>query len=230
MKVLIAENNHVILGQLSDLLEKEGYETRKASDGQTALDLYNTDKPDFVLLDIEMGEVSGYDVCREIRKQDARIPIIFITSKTATFDKVVGLDLGADDYLVKPIDLLEVKARIRAVARRCLANNDERTVESGFRMNDVLVYPRQLRAEREGKAVDLNLRDIKILSMFYARRGEVIDRDTLLDYCWGKHISTESRTVDWHISQLRKKIESDPENPAIIKTVHGAGYKYEGTA
>lgn len=228
MKVLVAENNKLILQQLCDLLEKEGYETVPAETGAAALKAYRETPPDFICLDIVMDDLSGHDVCREIRKTDSTTPIIFVTSKSATIDKVVGLELGADDYITKPFDIMEVSARMRAVARRCMAHAGKKAEEDSFSFGPITVYPNQLRIKKDGSLMEMSLRDIKILRLFHDNIGKVIDRDILLDHCWGVHIMPESRTVDWHISQLRKKIEKDPAHPVLIKTIHGAGYKHDG--
>jgi len=229
MKVLVAENNPQMLQQLCDILDKEGYVTLPAADGAEALQIYRRQSPDFVCLDIMMPDPSGYDVCREIRKTDAKTPVIFISAKSETADKVTGLEVGADDYIVKPFDVLEVVARIRAITRRCMAvkTSPENTEGQIFWLNGLKVMPRELRAEQAGKIIELSLRDIKILRLFHDNKGKVVDRNALLDHCWGAHIMPESRTVDWHISQLRKKIEKDPANPQFIKTLHGVGYKFE---
>jgi DNA-binding response OmpR family regulator len=228
MKVLVVENNPQMLQQLCEILDKEGYTTISAENGEAGLQTWREQPPDFICLDIMMPGLSGYDVCREIRKADARIPIVFISSKSETADKVTGLDVGADDYIVKPFDVIEVVARIRAVARRCLAAQPDNAKKDAeiFYLDTLKVMPRELRAENDGKVIDLSLRDIKILRLFHDNRGKVVDRNILLDHCWGTHIMPESRTVDWHISQLRKKIEKDPANPQLIKTLHGAGYKF----
>ena len=229
MKVLVAENNPQMLQQLCEILDKEGYTTVSAAGGTEALRAYRQQSPDFICLDIMMPDLSGYDACREIRKTDTKTPIIFISSKAETADKVTGLEVGADDYIVKPFDVLEVIARIRAVTRRCMeAKPASGAVEDQpFWLGGLKVMPRELRADQSGKVVELSLRDLKILRLFHDNKGKVIDRNALLDHCWGAHIMPESRTVDWHISQLRKKIEKDPANPQLIKTLHGVGYKYE---
>lgn len=230
MKVLVAENNPQVLQQLCDILDKEGYSTLPASSGSAALQAYSQHSPDFVCLDIMMPDLSGYDVCREIRKTDIKTPVVFISAKSETADKVAGLEVGADDYIVKPFDVMEVIARIRAITRRCIATktSTETKEDQVFWLSDLKVMPRELRAEQAGKIIELSLRDIKILRLFHDNKGKVVDRNALLDHCWGIHIMPESRTVDWHISQLRKKIEKDPTNPQLIKTLHGVGYKFEG--
>ncbi len=228
MKVLVVDNNQLILDQLCDLLESDGYTTIKATSGEEALKVYREQNPDFICLDIMMEGISGHDVCRTIRNENKTIPIVFVTSKSSTVEKVVGLDIGADDYITKPFDLFEVRARIRAIARRCLVNTTPpQKMEDSFTLSNVKIFPAKLRADIMGNPIDLSPRDVKILKIFYENKGKVVHRDFLLDKCWGVHIMPESRTVDWHISQLRKKIELDPENPKIIKTIHGAGYKFE---
>ena len=138
--------------------------------------------------------------------------------------------MGGDDYIIKPIDILEVITRIRTVARRCLKNksNDNGNKEEGvFMLEDIEITPNTLRGQRGDQIIDFSLRDIKILRLLAENKNKIVDRNTLLDVAWGEHIMPESRTVDWHISQLRKKVEPDPKNPTIIQTVHGVGYKYE---
>jgi DNA-binding response OmpR family regulator len=227
MKVLVAENNKQMLGILTDILEKEGFEIIPVETGREALTSYDLHRPDFVCLDVMMDDMTGFDVCREIRRSDVYVPIVFISSKSDVVDKVLGLELGADDYIVKPFDFHEVIARIRAVARRCLAQKDQKRIDDSFMLKDLKVHPRILRAERDGITMELSLRDVRILKLLHDRKNEIVHRDVLLDYCWGAHIMPESRTVDWHISQLRKKVERDPKAPDLIRTVHGVGYKFE---
>ncbi|TAL39145.1 MAG: response regulator transcription factor [Alphaproteobacteria bacterium] len=227
MKVLVVDNNDVVLSQLCELLGTEGYTPVQAKSGEEALQLYAAQKPDFICLDIQMDGISGYEVCRKIRETDKTIPIVFITGKSAPFEKVTGLDIGADDYITKPYDIFEVRARIRAIARRCLSGSTPDAAVAAFSLSNVKVFPARLQAEKNGSVIDLNPREVKLLRLFHDRKGQVLDRDALLDHCWGTHIMSDSRTVDWHISQLRKRIEDDPARPNIIKTVHGAGYKYE---
>jgi DNA-binding response OmpR family regulator len=234
MKVLIAENNPQMLKQLCDILDHEGYSILPAPSGTEALRIYAQQAPDFICLDIMMPDLNGYDVCREIRKKDTKTPIIFISSKSKTVDKVVGLEVGADDYIIKPFDTPEVIARIRAITRRCIVSKESvqgaEPKEETFWLKDLKITPSELRAERGGKSIELSLRDIKVLKLFYDNKGKAFDRDTLLDRCWGTNVLPESRIVDWHISQLRRKIETDPSHPQYIKTVHRVGYKFEEEA
>jgi DNA-binding response OmpR family regulator len=229
MKVLVAENNPVMLKQLRDILDNEGYQILSATNGTDALKFYHAESPEFVCLDIMMEDLSGYDVCKEIRKKDIKTPIIFISAKSRAADKVIGLEMGADDYIVKPFDVTEVMARIRAITRRCIVSKgtSEAPEDQPFWLKDLKVTPRDLHAERDGKVIELNLRDIKVLRLFHDNKGKAFDRNTLLDRCWGTEIVPESRIVDWHISQLRRKIEKDPAHPEYIKTIHRVGYKFE---
>ena len=234
MKVLVAENNPQMLKQLCDILDHEGYSILSAPSGTEALKIYSGQTPDFICLDIMMPDLNGYDVCREIRKTDAKTPIIFISSKSKTADKVIGLEVGADDYIIKPFDTAEVVARIRAITRRCIVSK-ENVQGSGagdkpFWLKDLKVIPSELRAEKASKTIELSLRDIKVLKLFHDNKGKAFDRDTLLDHCWGTEVLPESRIVDWHISQLRRKIEADPAHPQYIKTIHRVGYKFEDDA
>lgn len=228
MRILVAEDDTNIRQGLCEIFESEGFETIEAGNGKEALDFYETKKPDFVCLDIMMPDISGYDVCKHIRKKNLHIPIIFISAKSEEIDKVLGLELGADDYIVKPFGLREVVARIRAVTRRHMLVTAPERQDEKFVMADLTVYPAQLMASREYTGnIELSLRDVKILKLLYDNRNSVVDRNFLLDECWGKHIMPESRTVDQTISQLRKRVEKDPQKPEIIRTVHGVGYKYE---
>jgi DNA-binding response OmpR family regulator/HPt (histidine-containing phosphotransfer) domain-containing protein len=230
MKVLIAENNPQMLKQLCDILDHEGYSIFSAPSGTEALKVYSNHSPDFICLDIMMPDLNGYDVCKEIRKTDAKTPIIFISSKSKTVDKVIGLEVGADDYIIKPFDTPEVIARIRAITRRCIVSRETVSKDAGdnaFWLKDLKVMPSELRAEKNGKSIELSLRDIKVLRLFHDNKGKAFDRDTLLDRCWGTNVMPESRIVDWHISQLRRKIETDPAHPQYIKTIHRVGYKFE---
>lgn len=228
MKVLIAEDDEHTRNGLAAILEAEGYEVVAARDGREALDLFARHAPDFVCLDIMMPLVNGYDVCRRIRQANPGVPVVFISAKSEEIDKVIGLELGADDFIVKPFGVKEVVARIRAVTRRSLAARPPEEQPASFRLADLEVFPAELRARRGGQAIELSLRDVKLLDLFARNQGKVVDRNTLFNVGWGIHYLPNSRTLDQHISQLRKRIEPDPRNPTIIRTVHGVGYRYEG--
>ncbi|UCD11121.1 MAG: response regulator transcription factor [Nitrospinaceae bacterium] len=228
MKILIAEDDKHIREGLMELLRMEGYETLPARDGPAALELFEKQNPEFVLLDIMMPGMDGYSVCREIRRRNARVPVIFISAKSQEIDRVLGLELGADDYIMKPFGAREVVARIRAVTRRCLAlRTDAPDSAQRLLFGDLEVIPGELRGRRGDKTIDFSLRDVKILKLLHRHRGRIVDRNTLFDECWGQDYLPTSRTLDQHISKLRKLIETDPQNPRIIRTVHGVGYRYE---
>jgi DNA-binding response OmpR family regulator len=233
MKILIAEDDQFTRQGLTDIFEQEGYTVIATDNGEKALKLFRIERPDFVCLDIMMPGRNGYDVCRAIRKDDVEVPVIFLSAKSEEIDKVLGLELGADDYISKPFGVKEVVARIRAVTRRSLARNSGERPDTvilaerePFVMDDLTVFPAELRAEREGYSIDLSLRDIKLLITFAENRGRVLDRNTLYTAGWGEPSMPDSRTLDQHISQLRRKVEGDPKNPSIITTVHAAGYRF----
>jgi DNA-binding response OmpR family regulator len=227
MKVLLAEDDRLIRQGLTEVFRGEGFEVIEAFDGQTALDLFRRHTPDFVCLDIMMPKLNGYDVCRAIRRLSPRVPIVFITAKSEEIDKVLGLDLGADDFIIKPFGVNEVVARIRAIIRRCRL--ETQADRDSFTMDDLGVFPRELRARRGDQVIELTQRDVQILQLLYERRGQVVDRLTIFNRAWGLDYLPNSRTLDQHISQLRKRVERDSGNPRIIRTVHGVGYRYDET-
>lgn len=227
MKILIAEDDHNIREGLNDLLSQEGYVIDAVENGKIALERFKQDKPQFVILDIMMPEMDGYTVCREIRSLDADIPIIFLSAKSEEIDRVIGLELGADDYITKPFGTREVVARIRAITRRYLKTNNTPNEQVSFSFGDLVIYPNELRAKKEKGFIDLSLREIKVLQTLSSHQGEVVTRDQLFNECWGYEHMPNSRTLDQHISKLRKLIETNPAEPVLIKTVHGVGYRYE---
>ncbi|MFO1483397.1 MAG: response regulator transcription factor [Verrucomicrobiaceae bacterium] len=225
-KILIAEDDDHTRDALREVLTMEGYEVIPASDGLQAVDFFRAENPDFVCLDVMMPGLNGYEVCKQIRKQDEKVPILFLTAKAEEIDTVLGLELGADDYMTKPFGVKEIIARIRAILRRTASRGGGKT-DDDFTMDDLRVVPTELRAYRGQTEIQLSPRDVKVLRLLFERRGKVIDRNTLADEVWGVDYFPESRALDQHISQLRKRIEKDPSQPRIIRTVHGAGYRYE---
>jgi DNA-binding response OmpR family regulator len=227
MKILVAEDDPHTREGLLEILDNEGYQAIGASDGTQALELFKQQQPDFVCLDIMMPGMSGYDLCRTLRADHPELPIVFISAKSEEIDKVLGLELGADDFIIKPFGVREVIARIRAVARRALQARPANTTSTGFQMGDLLVEPDALRARRGDQVFDLNPRDLCILRLLKDNPGRVLRRDEIFDHCWGRNYLPSSRSLDQHISQLRKRIELDPGNPKIVRTVHGVGYRFE---
>ena len=231
MKLLIAEDDTLIREGLVDILSAEGFDCFEAQDGLIAWDQYLEIKPDMVLLDIMMPGQDGYAVCRKIRQQDEQTAVMFISAKSEEIDRVLGLELGADDYLMKPFGKHEVLARVRAIFRRYkraenTSGHNQEQLEA-FTMRDLIVDPAQLRASRGDQYFDLSLRDCAILNFLYRNNNKIVTRDELFNQCWGRDYMPSSRTLDQHISQLRKLIEVDPKNPSIISTVHGVGYRFE---
>jgi len=224
--ILVVEDDPAILTGLVDLLEGEGFEVRSATDGPAALQEYRTAPPALVLLDVMIPRLSGLDVCREIRKKDALTPILMLTAKGQEVDKVVGLELGADDYIVKPFGVGELVARVRAALRRAAARAARSRDAGPIAFADVRVDPKTLIGTKAGKSFPVTVREVELLRFFAARPGEVVDRFTLLDEIWGVRYEGTTRTLDQHIAKLRQKIEDDPAAPRFIQTVYGVGYRF----
>ena len=233
ISILVAEDDHNIRTGLIDTLESEGYHAVGAADGIQALKMFKQEKYDLVILDIMMPGKSGYDVCREIRSQNEDVPVIILTAKGEEIDKVVGLQLGADDYITKPFGVHELLARISAVLRRSMKSKkpvvqEDKTPDS-FTFGSVLIDAIQYRIRKGKRVVDLSDRELQLLKYFYSHPNEVLSRDRLLNAVWGIDFFGTTRTLDQHIAQLRKKIEQDPGHPIVITTVHGVGYRYESS-
>ena len=228
--ILIAEDEAPLRQGLIDLLEGEGYRVTAAADGAEALHCFADERPDLVLLDVMMPEQSGYDVCRAIRKTDSLTPILMLTAKGEEIDKVIGLELGADDYVTKPFGLHELRARVAALLRRSgLTRQPQATaLPDRFQIGAAIIDRKSYRVEHAGMTADLTPREVKLLEIFYQRQGEVLSRNDLLNAVWGVDYFGTTRTLDQHIAQLRKKIEPDPATPQVITTIHGVGYRYDG--
>lgn len=228
LHILVAEDDINIRTGLIDTLESEGYRVTPAENGLEAIDIFLQNRFDIILLDIMMPGKSGYDVCREIRTKDENIPVIMLTAKSEEIDKVVGLQLGADDYITKPFGVHELLARIAAVLRRSNRGNPVPTYEKqeSFFFGAWTVNPKNYKITKEGNSIDISDRELKILKLFYDHPNEVLNRDTMLNEIWGIDYFGTTRTLDQHIAQLRKKIEGNPSEPTTITTVHGVGYRY----
>ena len=224
-RVLVVEDDAAILTGLVDLLEGEGFSVVQATTGTAALERHAEAAPDLVLLDVMIPEKSGYDVCREIRRTDPVTPVIMLTAKGQEVDRVVGLELGADDYVVKPFGASELVARVRAVLRRGRPRQGPRE-EKPIGFGKVTVDPRTMRGERDGREFDVSRRELALLQLFVSREGQALDRFTIMDEVWGVRYEGTTRTLDQHIAGLRKKIEEDPAHPVHITTVHGVGYRF----
>ena len=226
IKVLVADDDPVTLEAVVACLQSEGYCAIPAHDGAEALKKWKAQKPDVCCLDIMMPKTDGYEVCRQIRALDKSIPVLFLSAKSEEIDVVVGLKLGADDFIRKPFGKHELLARIGSLLRRAVAKEASGRPKS-FPMGDLTLYPLELRAERKGKTIELSPREVSILELLHEHVGEVVGRDALLNRCWGLDYFPESRTLDQHISRLRHRIERDPENPVLIETIRGVGYRYK---
>jgi len=229
LKILVAEDDANIRMGLVDTLESENYHVVEASDGARALELFNNNKFDLILLDVMMPAKSGYDVCQDIRMVDKDIPIIMLTAKGEEFDKVLGLKLGADDYITKPFGIHELLARISAVLRRAKRgiNPEEKSLQNKFKFGEFEVNTRTFKLSGKGSSIDLSEREVKLIEYFHEYPNEVLSRDDILNAIWGIDYFGTTRTLDQHIAQLRKKIENDSSKPCLITTVHGVGYRYE---
>lgn len=225
MTILVAEDDPITRSGITESIEGEGFRVIATANGREALDAFRSEKPDLVCLDIMMPEVDGFEVCRQIREANAAIPILFLSAKNEEIDVVVGLELGADDFIRKPFGKRELIARIRSSLRRQALSQTDRQGQP-FSMLDLEVFPKELRAVREGQGIDLIPREVSILKLLWEREGEVVARDELLNVCWGSEYFPESRTLDQHISKLRKRVEVDPKNPELIETVRGVGYRF----
>lgn len=223
MNILIAEDHQPIRDGLQELLQAAGHDCWAARHGREAWALFQQHAPDFCLLDVMMPEMDGLELCRQIRQVNERVPIMFLTAKGEELDRVLGLELGADDYILKPFSSREIVARIKRIAFRCQPLDV--MVREVFSLHDVEVDVTALQARRGAQVIPLTEREAILLRTFYRRPTQVVSRDTLLNEGWGHDYFNSSRVLDQCISVLRKKIESNPQQPSIILTVYGVGYK-----
>ena len=224
-KILVADDDKNICELLRLYLEKEQYNVIIANDGNAAISKFNTENPELILLDVMMPGQDGWQVCREIRKK-SNVPIIMITAKGETFDKVLGLELGADDYVVKPFDAKEIVARIKAVLRRTSGNTSPEGAVREVSFDKLVVNMTKYELKVDGKAVDTPPKELELLFHLASNPNRVYTRDQLLDEVWGFEYYGDSRTVDVHIKRLREKLEGVSEEWSL-KTVWGVGYKFE---
>jgi two-component system alkaline phosphatase synthesis response regulator PhoP len=225
-KILIVEDEEELVRGLEISLNNEGFRVIKATRGETGMNLAVKENPDLIILDVMLPGMSGLDVCRELRKKGIDIPIILLTAKSEEIDRVVGLEIGADDYVTKPFSLRELLARIRVRLRRQPPRVNKGPTQYCF--GDVKIDFEKFIAVRKGKPLDLTPREFDILRLLIQSRGEVVTRDRLLDEVWGYEVYPDTRTVDTHILKLRQKLEDDPANPRHILTIYGEGYKFVG--
>ena len=227
--VLVVEDEDSFVEALTVGLKREGFRVEVALDGAEALERFDIVRPDLVLLDVMLPKVSGIDVCRQIRKR-SQVPIIMVTAKGAEIDTVVGLEVGADDYVTKPYRIRELVARIRAVLRRApdsAASAAASVADGVLVVGDVSLDPDEHAVTVGGEPVNLPLKEFELLHLLLANAGRVLPRETLIDRVWGSDYVGDTKTLDVHIKRLRAKVEPDPAAPSRIVTIRGLGYKYE---
>jgi two-component system, OmpR family, alkaline phosphatase synthesis response regulator PhoP len=224
-RILLVEDEPGLVLTLTDRLSKEGFAVEVERDGESGLKRA-AEAFDLILLDVMLPRKNGFDICRDLRQRGLNTPILMLTARGQVVDKVVGLKLGADDYLTKPFEMIELLARIEALLRRAPVTAQP-SAES-YQFGTVRVDFRRAEVERDGKAVELSAREFKLLCHFINRRGETLSRDELLDEVWGYNAMPTTRTVDVHVAWLRQKLEANPRHPQFILTIHGLGYKFVG--
>ena len=224
-RILIVEDEPAMVAGLRDNFEFEGYEVISAEDGVSGLERALSDNPDLIVLDVMMPRMSGLDVCKQLKARKPSVPIIMLTARGQEIDKVVGLELGADDYVTKPFSIRELMARVKAVLRRVAPQG---TPPEVYKFSDVEVNIRGNEVLRDGAPIELSAKEFALLSYFIAHPAETLTRDRLLDAVWGYDNYPNTRTVDTHIVHLRQKLEPNPEEPRFILTIHGSGYKFVG--
>jgi len=225
-RILIIEDETPMRTALADILADEGYRVLTAVDGESGLKKAVDEKPDLVLLDIMMPRLDGYAVCSELRRLENAVPVLMLTAKGMIEDRVKGLDVGADDYLVKPFSTEELLARVRALLRR---SQKQSKSPNTIKLGDVHIDFARQEASRKNKPVHLTAKEFSMLRLLAESNGEPISRERFLDLVWGYAAFPTTRTVDNHIASLRAKIESNPDDPKWIKTVHGVGYRLDFT-
>ncbi len=224
-KILVVDDEKSIVRLVTFNLEKEGFKTLKAYDGEEALQLARDEKPDLVLLDIMLPRVDGLEVCRRIRQENIPVAVIMVTAKDEEIDTVLGLELGADDYITKPFSPRELLARVKAVLRRTNTKVENASRESII-IGDLVIDSSRYEVNVKNQPVELTPKEFELLDFLARNMGRVMTRDVLLNHLWGYTYAGDTRIVDVHVSHLREKIEENPKRPAYIKTVRGVGYKF----
>lgn len=225
MKILLVEDEKGLIVTLTDRLTSEGFDVTSAADGKTGFEVASSGKFDLIILDVMLPKKNGYDIARDLRQMGFRTPILMLTAKGETIDKVLGLKLGADDYLTKPFEVIELLARIEALLRRS-PGESETAINGAFRFGDIAIDFKRAEVKRGNAPVEMSAMEFRLLQFFIENRGTVHSRDDLLDAVWGYDAMPTTRTVDVHIAWLRQKLEENPRHPQYIQTVHGMGYKF----
>jgi two-component system alkaline phosphatase synthesis response regulator PhoP len=227
-RILLVEDEPGLQLTLSDRLRREGYMVDTAGDGATGLEQAASGHFDLVLLDVMLPKKNGFDVLRDLRQRGVETPVIMLTARGQVVDTVVGLKLGADDYLAKPFEMMELLARIEARLRRRASAAATPSASEGYQFGDVRIDFRSAEVFRGAEAIDLSAREYQLLRYLIEHRGEIISRDQLLNEVWGYNAMPSTRTVDVHVAWLRQKIEPNPRHPQFLLTVHGLGYRFVG--
>lgn len=229
-KILVVDDEVSIVKLLQFNLEKAGYDVATAFDGKQGLEMIRSEKPDFIILDLMLPKMDGMDVCKSARQERINTPILMLTAKDDELDKVLGLELGADDYLTKPFSPREVLARVKAILRRTQTTLEpnQANEEVVLRFGEVQLFPEKYEVFRGENKVELTPKEFELLHYLAQHQGRVLTRDQLLNAVWNYDFIGDSRIVDVHVSHLREKLEEDTKNPRYIKTVRGLGYKLEG--
>ena len=229
-KVLVVEDEKSFVEALKVGLDREGFDVKVAEDGLMALNLFRTFKPDLILLDVMLPKISGLDVCKEIRTE-SKVPIIMVTAKGEEIDTVVGLEVGADDYVTKPYRLREVVARMRSLLRRSNWSDETEAISEGrvITVSDIQIDIDKYEVKVRNEIVDFPLKEFELLLLLLENAGRVLTRDVLIDRVWGFDYAGDTKTLDVHIKRLRSKVEKDPSKPMSIVTVRGVGYKFVDT-
>ena len=229
-KVLVVEDEKSFVEALKVGLDREGFDVKVAEDGLMALNLFRTFKPDLILLDVMLPKISGLDVCKEIRTE-SKVPIIMVTAKGEEIDTVVGLEVGADDYVTKPYRLREVVARMRSLLRRSNWSDETEAISEGrvITVSDIQIDIDKYEVKVRNEIVDFPLKEFELLLLLLENAGRVLTRDVLIDRVWGFDYVGDTKTLDVHIKRLRSKVEKDPSKPQSIITVRGVGYKFVNT-
>jgi len=229
-KVLVVDDETSIVKLLEFNLEKAGFDVITAFDGMQALEKSRAEQPDFIILDLMLPKMDGMDVCKTLRLERNNTPILMLTAKDDELDKILGLELGADDYLTKPFSPREVVARVKAILRRTqtVADAPSQAEEPVIQFGDIRLYPEKYEVYRGSSKIELTPKEFELLQYLASHQGRVLTRDQLLNAVWNYDFIGDSRIVDVHVSHLREKLEEDTKNPRYIKTVRGLGYKLEG--
>lgn len=227
--ILVVEDNKDLVNLLEINLNDAGYEVHIALDGEEAVEMFHSVDPSLILLDVMLPKMDGFDVCKKIRSENKQVPILMLTAKSEEVDKVLGLEIGADDYMTKPFSIRELLARIKAILRRSHLSDENTGKKSKLKYKNLVMDPNKRRVQLDGKSIELTSKEYDLLLLFFSNPGKAYSREELLNDVWGYSYEGYSHTVNSHINRLRSKIEQDPSDPEYIKTVWGVGYRFADT-